>query len=353
MVRLLVQKKFLFTETLRICALFLSFLCLNSNLSASQWGPVFPSHRYPTDRSYHVNSWFSYGSQDSVFDGKGEREQLDGSLSRFRVVINPEYQPTRELSLGAYLNFDSLKLSESGQTLSKSGFSDQFIFGEYRVVDEPGHSIGFATIFKIPFYSVPGEVNSTSEDFLLLGDGQIDSSLLLTTEYWAWRSIKLIGDIGITYRTDEHATELPFQLGAQYVSPKYNFGFYVLGNLSFKNDKATQNTTSQQIQNLTGSTGYVFANSPETIIFGLKGEYALNPSWAFIGDLQNSVWGKSSPYFINFSAGVSYRFFDPSTTQRSAREVGIETDDATQEFEGEIQEAVPQDQEIQAEDENF
>jgi hypothetical protein len=300
-----------------------------------------------------VNSWFSYGSQDSAFDGKGERESLDASLTRIRFVINPEYQPTRELSLGAYLNFDSLTLSGDEQKLGKSGFSDQFIFGEYRVVDEPGHSIGFATVFKIPLYSVPGEVTGTSEDFLLLGDGQIDSSLLLTTEYWAGRNFKLIGDIGITYRTDEHATELPFQVGAEYVNPKYNLGIYILGNLSFKNDKATQNTTSQQIQSLTGNTGYVFANSPEIIIFGLKGEYAFNPSWALIGDFQNSVWGKSSPYFINFSAGVSYRFFDPSTSPRRAREVGIETDDASQEFEGEMQEAAPQDQEIQAEDENF
>lgn len=315
---------------------------------------MFPSHRYPTDRSYHVNSWFSYGAQGSVFDGDGERQDLGATLTRIRFVINPEYQPTRELSLGAYLNFDSLKLDGNGQQLTKSGFSDQFIFGEYRVVDEPGHSIGFATVFKIPLYSVPGEVSSTSSDFLLLGDGQIDSSLLLTTEYWAWRNIKLIGDIGFTYRTDEHATELPFQAGIEYVTPKYNLGFSILGNLSFKNDKATQTTTSQDIQTLTGGTGYVFATSPETIILELKGEYAFNHSWAMIGNFQNSVWGKSSPFFINFSAGVSYRFFDPSMHKRSAREVGIETDDASQEFEGEVQEEAPQDEDIQQnEDEDF
>jgi len=280
----------------------------------------------------------SYGSQGATFDGGAEKQALDGNLTRFRFVINPEYQPTRELSLGAYLNFDSLKLDNNGEALSKSGFGDQFIFGEYRVVDEPGHSIGFATVFKIPLYSVPGEVGAGTENFLLLGDGQIDSSLMLTTEYWAWRNFRLTGDLGFTYRTDEHATELPFQLAVAYVSPKYNLGIGLIGNLSFKNDKATKTTTSQQIQSLTGGTNYTFATNPETIILEIKGEYAFNYSWALIAGFQNAMWGKKSPSFVNFNAGVSYRFFEPSEIKRSAREVGIETDDSTSEFDGEIQE---------------
>ncbi|MEZ4814879.1 MAG: hypothetical protein R3A80_06695 [Bdellovibrionota bacterium] len=319
----------------------MSSILASSLAQASQWGPVFPSHRYPTDRSFHLNSWFSYGSQTSAFDSGANRQDLDATLTRLRLIINPEYQPSRELSLGAYFNIDSLKLSGNGQQLTKSGFSDQYVFGEYRFIDEPGQSIGFATVFKIPLYSVPGEVGATTDDFLLLGDGQIDASLLLTTEYWAWRNIKLLGDIGLTYRTDEHATELPFQVGAEYVSPKYNIGVAVLGNLSFKNDKATQATTTQEIQSLTGNTNYVFATNPETIIFELKGEYAFNYSWAGMLSFQNSIWGKNSPFFVNISAGISYRFFEPSESKRSAREVGIETDDTSKDFEGELQEEAP------------
>lgn len=280
----------------------------------------------------------SYGSQNATFDSESEKIELGGTLTRFRFVVNPEYQPTRELSLGAYLNFDSLKFSGTAETLAKAGFGDQYIFGEYRVVDEPGHSIGFATIFKIPLYSVPDQVGAGSGGFLLLGDGQIDTSLMLTTEYWAWRNIRLTGDLGFTYRTDEHATELPFQLAVAYVDPKYNIGLGLVGNLSFKNDKATSTTTSQQIQVLNGGTNYTFANSPETVILEIKGEYAFNYSWALLAGFQNSLWGKKSPYFINFNAGISYRFFEPSESKRSAREVGIETDDSSSEFDGEIQE---------------
>lgn len=317
----------------------MSSICLASLGNTSQWGPVFPSHRYPTDSSYHVNSWLAYGSQGAVYDGEGQKQSLnDGSFTRLRFVINPEYQPTRELSLGAYLNFDSLKLESGGQSISKAGFGDQIFFGEYRVVDQPGHSIGFSTLFKIPLYSVPDEVGATSEDFLLLGDGQIDTTLLLTTEYWAWRNIKLNGDIGLTYRTDEHATELPFQFAAEYVSPKYNFGIGFIGNLSFKNDKATQTTTSQDIQRLTGGTRYTFATSPEILLIEIKGEYAFNPSWALTGNIQNTLWGKNAPSFFNIGVGVSYRFFEPSESQRSAREVGIGTDDTSSEFDGEVQE---------------
>lgn len=340
MVKAHAQKKYLLPIILAT-SLLASLSFYPKKLNAAQWGPVFPSHRYPTDRSFHLNSWFSYGSQTSVFDKNAERQSLDARLTRVRFVINPEYQPSRELSLGAYLNFDSLKLDGNGQQLTKAGFSDQYIFGEYRVVDEPGHSIGFATLFKIPLYSSPTEVTSNTEEFLLLGDGQIDSTLLLTTEYWAWNNIKLYGDIGFTFRTDEHATEIPFQMGAEYVSPEFNIGLGLLGNLSLKNDKATQNTTSAQIQSLTGNTNYVFANSPETIIVELKGEYAFNHSWAAIANFQNTLWGKKAPYFVSVNAGVSYRFFDPAEQKRSAREVGIETDDSASEFEGEVQEEAP------------
>lgn len=284
-------------------------------------------------------SSLSYGSETTVYDENASRQTLDSSLTRIRLTIDPEYQPSRQFLVGAYINVDSLKLSGSGLTASKSGFSDQYLFGEYRIVDEIGYSYGFGTVFKIPLYATPKDVTG-SDPFLLLGDGQIDATFLASTEIWPWDSIKLIGDLGVTYRTDEHATELPFQLGAEYVSPKFNIGLAFLGNLSFNNDKATQTASSQLIQSSTGGTNYVFAKNPQVMLIRLKAEYAFTHQWAAVASYDNTIWGKNSPFFAFFAGGISYRFFEPSTSRRSAREVGIDTDDASKDFEGEVQENV-------------
>jgi hypothetical protein len=318
--------------------LALSACFVLAKASASQWGPVFPSHRFPTDRSFHLNSTFNYGAESTYFDEDASRQDLGGTLTRLRLVINPEYQPNRDLSIGAYLNFDSLKLNIDGLQLTKAGFSDQFIFGEYRLLDDPGFSMGFATVFKIPLYSVPGSVQPTDEPFLLLGDGQIDSTLLYCTEYWATTHLKFIGDFGVTYRTDDHASEIPFQLGGAYVTPKYTIELALLGNLSFRNDKTGDSATTADIQTLTQNTKYVYSINPQTINIELKGEYAFNTSWAMLATFSNSIWANNAPYFLNFGVGVSYRYFDPAEKGRSAREVGIETDDSSKEFEGEVQE---------------
>ena len=300
---------------------------------------MFPSHRFPTDKSFHLLSSLSYGSEAAAYDEESSRETLDSSLTRIRLTINPEYQPSRQFLIGAYLNVDSLKLSGSGQNAAKSGLSDQYLFGEFRAVDEVGYSYGFGTVFKIPLYSTPKDV-SGAEPFLLLGDGQIDATFVFSAEYWPWEYFKFTGDLGATYRSDEHASELPFQLGGEYVSRKFNIGLNLLGNLSFNNDKATQTVSSQEIQTLTGGTHYVFAKNPQSFLLQIKGEYAFTHQWAAVASFTNTLWGKNAPYFSNLTAGVVYRFFEPAVRQRSAREVGIGTDDSSQDFEGELQEKV-------------
>jgi len=305
---------------------------------ASQFGPVFPSHDFPTDKSYLVNGWLSYADENSFFDNTGKTQTLDGSLTRYRFTLNPEFQPNRQFAFGAYLNFDSLKLSTTKTQLSKSGPSDQYLYGEFRFLDEPGYSLGFSSIFKFPVYSAPSTVDTSTPPFLLLGDGQIDGSLLLSGEFWPWNNFRLLGDVGMTYRTDDHAGEVPFQLAASYVTPEFNIGLAVRGNFTLNNDKATNTVTSQQIQIHTGATNYVYANSPQVIALEIKGEYDFNYRWGVLADFQDSISGRNSPDFVYFGLGISCRFFEPSVARRSAREVGFETDDSLKEFEGEMQE---------------
>ena len=320
-------------------AVAIVLLGMGFSAEALQWGPVFPTHKFPTERSFHTTLSSEYGSQSAYFDGTGQKTTLTSKLSRLRFSLTPEYQPSRQLSFGAMLNFDSLSTSGTSTTLAKSGLSDQFIFGEFRMIDERGKSLGIATVFKIPAYANPKSVDTNTPAFLMLGDAQVDGSFLVTGEYWATSHVKLFSDLGFTYRSDEHASEVPLNLGVEYVTKRYSVGASLAGNLSLGNDKTHDSPTTQAIQSKTGANNYVFATNPQGFKAQVQAEYAFNYQWAANAKIENSIWGKNSPYFFNVGAGVVFRFFEPAHGEGpTAREVNIRTDDTSDEFEGELQE---------------
>jgi hypothetical protein len=90
---------------------------------------------------------------------------------------------------------------------------------------------------------------------------------------------------------------------------------------------------------VTGGTNYAFAENPTLLIGKIYGEYALNHEWAITSKFENSMTGRNAPFFYIVGIGLSYREFEyKSYIPRTARDVGIETDDSGDEFEGEIQE---------------
>ncbi len=314
---------------------------LNSNLAfAAQWGPVFPTHNFPTEQSFLMNSNFEYGTQSSLFNSEGQKESLNLVFSRFRVTLNPEYQPSREFSFGAFFNFDFLSLQPTGQNqTSKSGPSDQFLFAEYRFYDFPGQSIGLASVVKIPAYPIPQRVDAGSSSFLILGDGQIDATALITTEYWLSRNLKFYLDTGFTFRAEDHSSEIPYNTGLEFKVPRYTIGANLRGASSLKTDSTRLSQSSGLFHDLTGGTNYIFAENPTLLIGKIYGEYALNHEWAISGKFENSMSGKNAPFFYIVGFGLSYRNFEYSRYMpRTARDVDIETDDSEDEFEGEIQE---------------
>lgn len=312
---------------------------LNFALS-SQWGPVFPTHNFPTDKSFLMNPVFEYGTQGSIFNSDGFKQKLDLSFSRFRISLNPEFQPSRELSFGAFINIDFLSLQPTDKPqISKSGPSDQFLFGEFRFYDKPGQSLGIATVIKVPAYTNPQKVNEDSAPFLILGDGQIDSSILMTGEYWLTRNLKFYLDSGFTYRSDDHSSEIPYKTGLEFKSPRYTLGASLKGTSSLKTDNTRTSPVSSILNDLTGGTNYAFAENPTLLIGKIYGEYALNHEWAITSKFENSMAGRNAPFFYIVGIGLSYREFEyKSYIPRTARDVGIETDDSGDEFEGEIQE---------------
>jgi len=321
-------------------------LILNIALSA-QFGPVFPSHNFPTDQSFLMNSNFEYGTQSSIFNKDGLKENLNLVFSRFRVTLNPEYQPSREVSFGAFLNFDFLSLQETNKPqISKSGPADQFVFGEYRFFDNPGQSVGIASVVKIPVYSTPQKVSVTTPPFLILGDGQIDATLLLTTEYWLTKNFKFYLDSGFTYRSDDHSYEIPYNTGLEFKVPRYTIGANLRGTSSLKTDSTRLSQVSGLFHDKSGGTNYIFAENPTILIGKIYGEYSLNHEWALTAKFENSMTGKNAPFFYLVGVGLSYRNIEYTTyIPRTARDVGIETDDSDDEFDGEIQEKYRKDPE--------
>jgi hypothetical protein len=307
---------------------------------SAQWGPVFPSHNFPTERSFLMNSNLEYGTQNSFFNSDGQKQSHNSVLSRFRATLNPEFQPSRELSFGAFFNFDYLSLKPTNTTLfSKSGPSDQFLFGEYRFYDYPGRSVGIASVVKIPAYPIPQKIAEDSSSFLVLGDGQIDVTTLLTTEYWLTKNLKFYLDLGFTYRAEDHSSEIPYNTGLEFKFPRYTIGANLRGASSLKTDNTRSSKSSGLLHDLTGGTNYIFAENPTILIGKIYGEYALNHEWALSGKIENSMTGKNAPFFYTVGFGLSYRNFEYSRyIPRTAREVDIDTDDSGDEFEGEIQE---------------
>lgn len=297
---------------------------------------MFPTHNFPTDRSLHFNTNAEWGSHKNFFDETSVKRSLNGEFTRFRITLNPEYQPSREFSIGAYINFDSLSASSGGQTIGKSGLSDQFFYGEYRFIDEPGYSFGFATVFKVPIYSAPSE--APTQAILLLGDGQIDAAFMFTSEFWIQKNFRFNADLGFNFRTDDHASEIPMLLSVQYVKPKYNVGVNLNGNLSLRNDKTNADAVAAQIRTFAGAGNYVYALNPQILKLEVKGEYAFSHAWAVNLKMVSAVYGSNAPQETNYSAGVSYRYFDPKQRKRSYKEVDLETDDTGGAFDGEIQE---------------
>src|SRR4051812_34790022 len=98
------------------------FFCLSAR--ASQTGPVFPSHRYPTDESFHLSYELGILGHDANFVSPLETDFLSGnaSIKRLEHRFGLEIQPNRQFSLGGIFSFDALTLSQNGQAdLSKSG----------------------------------------------------------------------------------------------------------------------------------------------------------------------------------------------------------------------------------------
>ena len=323
-----------------------ALVLFTNSLWASGRGPFFPTHRFPTDESYHFGLNLGYLSSNSNFISLATSELLPdlASMSVFRSSLSAEFQPNRRFSGGLQINLDTVRLKDLSEsaTFTKTGLSDHYIFSEYRFYDEPGSSAGFAFVVKFPTYKNPtlldlGTPNPDSSAFL--GDAQTDFTFLFTTEYWSSQIFRVRLDTGYTQRLEGFNSEIPLLFSFGFVTHKVDLDLRFRGNLSVPGSGLQDSLSDlEELRSAFKDSRYVLSQNP----WGLQIQPALvlwlNPSTAFEFKYSYALLGNNSAKFHDFPAGITYRWAQKkSQRKRTFQQVDITTDQETGVFQGENQ----------------
>lgn len=334
-------------ERSRLVAFFI-FLGTTPSFAA-QRGPEFPTHHYPTDESIHLGFKTNRFSTDANFvsDLLTDKIGVGDSFLVWRNQVFAELQPSRNLSLGAQLNYDSAEYTgkKESRVFSTNGFSDQNFFLEYRFYDEPGASIGFALVSKVPFYKNPSREELEDpknggpfKKTAVLGDAQTDLTGLVTSEYWPGKSFRLRLDTGYLHRFEQFSTEIPAYVSAGFVTPKIDIDFRFRGSFSLKDNTYTaDNPRRGDLKNYFLSD-YALSQAPAGFAGELATEFWVTQKFAITADYRQSIMGRASPYFFSFSLGVMYRNAQThKPTPRTFDEKSMDFEVDTSQFDDEME----------------
>ncbi len=326
---------------MKFCALICSsFIALNI-AEASQIGPEFPTHRFPTDESFHFSFQAGKLNSDSNFIDQFTTDAItgNGSVDVFRQQMVIEFQPNRRFSVGGFLNYHSLSLRKSGASYSTEGLADQWFFSEYRFYDVVGASMGLAFLAKTPGYKNPVikqlQGPPAKDGAALLGDAQSDFGPLLTLELWPTKLFRTRVDFGYLYRTEQYSGEFPLLFSFGFVTPKIDLDLKIRGNLSQGNDAYVGGADSLAHY---FPSRYAQAKNPWLISLNPTAELWLTTSWATLVEYTYSWMGNQSPHFHYFSAGLRYRWAQShKRNKKTFQEKDISYDQTQGVFEGEQQ----------------
>jgi hypothetical protein len=331
------------SRSLWLRAVGLSFaLSFTTQTDAAQTGPHIPTHHYPTDTSFHLAYRFSLINSSSNFVERLLTDTLRNE-SRLRIRRHefiPEFQPNRKFSIGMKVVLDQIGLlnGNDGTSISRTALGDQILFSEFRVLDEPGSSLGFAGLVKVPAYSNPTlaelEASTDPTRTILPGDAQIDTTLMLTSEYWAGTNLRFRGDVGYTIRLDGYAPELPYNVSVGVVNPKMDLELRLRGNFALgagiEND-----ADAAQIRRAFADSDYAYSPNPWVMVIEPAVELWLSAKFAATFQYSYSIMGNRSPAFHAMGAGMIYRWAETrNRPRRSFREVPIHTDQEAGRFDG-------------------
>jgi hypothetical protein len=327
----------------KVRALFL--LGLGSTLFnpayGQQFGPVFPTHRFPTDSSFHLSYGAHWATHSSNFISPSFTDVLQNNakLSIFSHEFTGEIQPNRSVSLGAILRVDSLSLQSGSQELAKkTGLGDQRFFAEYRFFDVVGMSVGLMLMGKIPAYSNPS-LAELSEDgktsTVFLGDGQSDFGVGLSGELWPSETLRFRLNSGVQLRLESYPLQLPFLVSIAFVTPKLDFELRAVGSTNLGGQSED---TLEELRNLAGGSKYALASRPWNFSLWPSVELWLGLSWALRVDYRISLTGQDSANYQRIGLGFVYRWAERRRVRpKTFQQVDIRTDHEAGVFQGEKQ----------------
>jgi hypothetical protein len=305
------EKKFFMWPRPKIIYVGLWLASLSAN--ASQYGPVFPTHNFPTDQSFHAVYRYGFHNTGSNFVGTLATDALaDGKTIRnFTHELTAEYQPNRNLSLGGIFRFEQMSLNGIAPvTYGDTGLGDQRIFMEFRFHDQPGVSLGVAGIVKFPLYKNPtaDELAATSHpnEIVLFGDGQLDTSLLLCGEYWFTNVVRLRSDLGVNFRSQGYAPDLPYLLAIGFVTPKMDLDLRLKGNVPL--GTGSNLVALAPVKTAFGGSDFALSPNARHLILNPSVALWMSPKLSFHFDFEMSLAGNHSANFTGFVFGLGYRW---------------------------------------------
>jgi hypothetical protein len=317
---------------------------------AAQSGPVFPTHRFPTDQSFHLSYRLSYLTTHANYVSARQYSYLTDRFSLIGHSFTGEFQPNRQFSAGAIFNVSSAALNPQagGPGVSQNKLGDQRVFTEFRFFDRPGRSIGLSFVAKFPGYknATSAEVTAAGKAarVVLVGDAQLDFSPMLTTEFWFTSTMRTRFDVGYTMRTTQFANEIPAMLSVGYANPRIDLdlrfkAYKTLAGASVTVDGAEDGA---DVKAAFANSDWAFARNPWALIVQPVVEFWITPSLAATFDANLSLVGNNSAHFREFAIGIAMRRAETrSRKPRTFQEIDIRTEQEEGYFPGEIQGAPP------------
>lgn len=333
---------FIFPKGIIVGVVF-GFVFFTFNIQSGQLGPIFPTHHYPTDTSFHLGYRFKLINSKNNFleDGIVESLKNESTLRIFRHEFTPEYQPNRKLTIGAKLVFDQMKMGSEAtdEDIKRSGLGDQSIFTEFRFLDQPGFSLGFGGVVKFPLYGNPGlkELNESKDPsrVLLIGDSQIDVTAMITAEKWFGTVFRIRSNLGYTSRFDGYASEIPYLFSLGTATPKMDIELRIYGSKSVGAGTPNDSDT-KQIRSAFGNSDYAYSPNPSLVIVEPNLELWVSAKSAVALSYSYALRGTFAPSYHAFGLGYIYRWAETYTkSPRSYKEVPIFVDQESGKFEGE------------------
>jgi hypothetical protein len=315
---------------------------------AAQTGPSFPTHRFPTDTSYHLGYRLNRVISSGNFVDTRITEALTNraSVKVWQHRLDGEFQPTRQLSIGGSLALDTMGLGDNtGLSVGKTAISDQKIFVEYRFLDERGYSLGGALVTRFPGYTNPTPAELTSDNngtlpqrAVFIGDAAAEFSALMTGELWPTSTLRIRGDFGYQHRLSGFSSELPFLLSAGFVTPKIDFDLRIYGNLTLNNSNLDSDPDLPVQSGLFAGSKYSLSKGPWMLALQPALETWITTSWGLTAEYTYSLVGNEAPSFHRFGVGFMYRWAQTKRSRpRTFQEVDIGTDQEEGRFQGEEQ----------------